>query len=416
MTFINEPTVTSWDARELLQIINPDNLDFCCVGYAPSQRRRCRNPIARHNRESAMLLLKSLPGLSQDVAILRKKLSHLAELALCRRWHQGQVVDVVEKWCAMIVEELGLSSQSPHEQGTGSARQTLLFPLGSAPAVEHGRIELARRKANETARRQHAEDKCRSEEQHEAKRKQAADHLEAERREAESRRETEREQARERERISNRRREQDCRDKERQEQDRREQERRKQRQKEGRERLEQEKRAWAASWSTYETGWTQISQLTAMTSTNMRCNLVHSLVGPLECTYGGIQTIKNPDWNRLVRAIRPEYHPRYLGSSKDPDGVPGDARDILPWPVRSGTWQEVDERRVKEFFQHGAIDARQDHAVFVRMLKTQALRWHPDRMCRFPALAGSEDVMRCVGLVAQVINGMIAKAREGADA
>nr|POF07068.1 hypothetical protein CFP56_31692 [Quercus suber] len=83
-----------------------------------------------------------------------------------------------------------------------------------------------------------------------------------------------------------------------------------------------------------------------------------------------------------------------------------DVRDSLPWPVRSGRWQDVTDRSVQDFFSHvqhrphAAVDATWN----TRMLRRQALRWQEDYLVRmFPRAKDDADVLTLVGVVAAVI-------------
>ncbi|KAF2178616.1 hypothetical protein K469DRAFT_477655, partial [Zopfia rhizophila CBS 207.26] len=69
-----------------------------CVGYAPSCRRRCRNPIKQVNRASAFQLLEDLSYIDTSTTDINAKLHELAEFTLCLRYHQSQRNDMVEKW------------------------------------------------------------------------------------------------------------------------------------------------------------------------------------------------------------------------------------------------------------------------------------------------------------------------------
>ena len=87
-------------SENLSYIINVDPWSPCftCVGWAPSQRRRCRKAIAQHNRSYASRLLEEgtiqlLCG--EDVGYI---LEELAPRVLCRNLHQYQVNEMVCLW------------------------------------------------------------------------------------------------------------------------------------------------------------------------------------------------------------------------------------------------------------------------------------------------------------------------------
>ena len=92
----------SWDAVETLNIINPDRGCLTCVGFAPSQGRRCRNPIAQHNRTFAFKILNKISNEAPDGSALVADLRKIAATSLCLRYHQGQVDSVVAEWQSKI--------------------------------------------------------------------------------------------------------------------------------------------------------------------------------------------------------------------------------------------------------------------------------------------------------------------------
>lgn len=99
-----------WDPERLFSIKNPEKCDqFTCVGYAPSQRRRCRNPIAYHNQVAAKQLLRDLsfiePGKITASEQQSQKLQTVAYYSLCRRYHQDQANKMVTNWTSILREE-----------------------------------------------------------------------------------------------------------------------------------------------------------------------------------------------------------------------------------------------------------------------------------------------------------------------
>ncbi|GAB7328350.1 hypothetical protein MBLNU13_g00340t1 [Cladosporium sp. NU13] len=95
-------TLASWDPMELFQLVNPDKMSITCVGYAPSCRRRCRNPIAYRNVQAAKELMRQVvrPGVSNTD--LKEMLFDLAEYTLCRRDHPDQATDMSNRWFGMV--------------------------------------------------------------------------------------------------------------------------------------------------------------------------------------------------------------------------------------------------------------------------------------------------------------------------
>ncbi|KAF1978959.1 hypothetical protein BU23DRAFT_549649 [Bimuria novae-zelandiae CBS 107.79] len=87
-----------WDAPAVLKLTTTHR----CAGWAPSRGRACANPIALHNQTTADALLKALSRKEPDAIDLEEDLYQLARLVLCRRWHQNQADNMVEKWSARI--------------------------------------------------------------------------------------------------------------------------------------------------------------------------------------------------------------------------------------------------------------------------------------------------------------------------
>ena len=147
----------SWDAVDLLEMINPDVDAWVCVGHTESPRlndRRCRNPIAEDNIAEAKRLLTALPRIANDVRALEHRLGKLASLTLCKHPHlrkPGQHTRVIARWMEAI--SLAQSSdQVPLSQTPGqSARQDLqqrqsseLSHQTGASALDHCTVCLDR--------------------------------------------------------------------------------------------------------------------------------------------------------------------------------------------------------------------------------------------------------------------------------
>ncbi|KZF22021.1 hypothetical protein L228DRAFT_268521 [Xylona heveae TC161] len=88
-----------WDPIEVLKL---EPVSYTCVGWAPSQGRRCRNPIAQANRCAASNLLAMMAYQSPSASKLTDILDDLAHRILCKRNHQYQAGDMVMKWQQMI--------------------------------------------------------------------------------------------------------------------------------------------------------------------------------------------------------------------------------------------------------------------------------------------------------------------------
>ncbi|KAH3960070.1 hypothetical protein HBH70_227910 [Parastagonospora nodorum] len=89
-----------WDPTEVLQLCN----DRRCIGYAPSQRRKCRNIIAKANVQRFQRLLIELAEQEPDPDFLEPRLREIASYGLCVAYHRSQADDMVRKWSAMMLE------------------------------------------------------------------------------------------------------------------------------------------------------------------------------------------------------------------------------------------------------------------------------------------------------------------------
>lgn len=96
-----------WDPVAALQLVNPDREKITCVGYAPTQGRRCRNPIAAHNVSAAKETLSNLSRRIPHDGLMEAELHNVASRLLCVRYHQGQWKGVVERtWKPCVRREL----------------------------------------------------------------------------------------------------------------------------------------------------------------------------------------------------------------------------------------------------------------------------------------------------------------------
>ena len=87
-------------------------------------------------------------------------------------------------------------------------------------------------------------------------------------------------------------------------------------------------------------------------------------------------------------------------------------KNRLLWPVESGGWREVDKEQVETFFCHAPM-AENAGADLFGILKTERVRWHPDKIQQRFGSRGIEDgVMKAVTAVFQVIDRMWSELRE----
>ena len=162
------PRHPAFDATDLLEIINPYRGTFTCVGDARSCGRRCRNPIAKHNRASVDKILRHLPNIVQDRVVLELELQELAERSLCQRYHQDQAAEKARQWYKTIIKNVNKTSSKPSPNPSTSRVGTLSISEGSekplprtinswpssksASKVQVGRDKTAGAKSDESAK------------------------------------------------------------------------------------------------------------------------------------------------------------------------------------------------------------------------------------------------------------------------
>ena len=239
-----------WDPFATLEIINPARGSFTCVGHAPSKRRRCQNPIARHNRDAASNILDSIAQASANSKALESKLRELARVSLCLAYHQNQVDTVVAQW------QWKIRSMCPHPLEEAQPDSCEM----ERQEREREALEWLRHWAqqiHEVLKRQQKErqDKERQEKERQEQERQEQERQEKERQEQE-RQEKER-QEKERQEKEQQEREQKAREQEtRNERLRRSaQQLREERERKAREEAEKERKEWDQAWENYVKRW-----------------------------------------------------------------------------------------------------------------------------------------------------------------
>jgi hypothetical protein len=381
----------SWDPAAVLEIINRDTRGFTCVGYAPSQGRRCRNPIAQCNRERVFDMLDTLalsPSSSRKVASM---LPRIAALSLCRRYHQDQVDEVVEKWQARITSrkprKVRTSSWRVDEDigsyitaKTATWRTRQMSPerpkekpctTGPTPAQEKQRWrgedyqskrERERERLEEELERMIKElERLRNgKQERERKTKETKDKENQEKKEREERDEEKREQMRkEQEKKDQERREREK--KARQEQEAREQQerikraaeqKREERKRQERAKAAKEKEEWRKTWENYERCWAKFKS-----------------------SSGSVQ---------------------------------GDIHNAIPWPVKSGRYADVKKKdtraaMIEEFFRKGCLEMRELAAAY-SLIGEESKKWHPDKLAAlFRGMPIGDEEKEAVTIIGQIV-------------
>jgi hypothetical protein len=420
-------TLASWDPKELFQLVNPDKMSITCVGYAPSCRRRCRNPIAYHNVQAAKEVMRQVVRSGISNTDLKEMLFNLAGYTLCRRYHQGQATVVSDRWFGMVqryrdeeddrgsdtsdddddgdsddgASSTGSSSEdsddddndnAPRRRVTGDAeelrrrfdeletlqrefeellqrqrqslqdrvsRSTLVTQTRQPQGDQPQRSEPSRSSATHERREQ--EGTLRNAEQA----RQEANYLAAQHAGESAREQRRRDRAEQARREETQRQAQAQREAEAKakaeaerllkEQEAEEARLNRERQAKGKKQQQQARiLSWETAWLRYETAWAEL-------------------------------TFKS------------------TGTSIDTD-----IRTSQIWPTKSGSFASCSEADVKAFFRCQPGDANR------RILRRQALRWHPDRATRLFACVADEvvvgEVSRTVTMISQVVIGIMGVA------
>jgi hypothetical protein len=421
---------------DLFSLVNPDKLSITCVGYASSCRRRCRNQIAFDNIQAAKAVMRRLvrPGVSN--CDLKEMLFNLAEYTLCRRYHPGQATEVSDTWFGLVQrnrddEEDRFSDTSdddnddddsddgasdtsssdtdndeddtPAQRADTSTQEELRRRFAELETLQREFDELlqiqrqglrsrlpattsslatqrrqpqadvqhsskATRRSNDNTLRQRrrqeqealrAAEQIRQEEAYHAaqqERAAAREQLRSERAE-----QTRREEARLKREAQLKREAEAKAERLRQEQVEKARLDRERRAKEQEQKRKEEQNSrvlsWESAWIRYEAAWSDINTNTNSTHANAN------------------DTSKN------------------------------DVRNCQIWPTKRGTFESCCEEDVMAFFRCRPGDGGR------RMLRRQALRWHPDRAARLFAGMADEmavgELIKTLTLISQVVIGIM---------
>ena len=336
-----------WNPSKTLGIINTDSGYQCitCIGYAPSQGRRCRNPIRADNREFITETLDDIAYLHPDSPAIASRLRAIAGPALCVRYHQNQAETVVMQWQRKLQQLPQIGERKPTKPIKRSKKQEFIKDQSVGDVKEQlreARELLAKLQGEINNERHQDQGSERREEQVAKDREEERERRRSEKMEREARtREKERleKERLEKERLEKKRLEKERLDKERierEEKKRREREQaannerirqraqkvREEREREKREREEKEGEEWGQSWIKYQERW---------------------------------------------------VHFRASASRE------GNIKDVIPWPVKSGSYCDVTASKVKEFLERAV--PRDTHRA--KLLRKECLKWHPDMICRW---------------------------------
>jgi flagellar biosynthesis GTPase FlhF len=416
----------------VLSLLNPAKLAITCVGYAPSCRRRCRNPIAAQNISSAKVVMRELVRADLSDDEVKNLLFELAEYLLCRRCHQGQAGVVSDGWWRLVQAHLereeeegsdtsddgddgdddtnsdgsGSDSDSDSEDGSGGRRNrgNENTPLPAEDFLLT--LERLQREFDELLQKQrqhllrgnnstvpairarqlrngeaHQIDNSLQQRLTEQKAEREAEQLRRE--EAYLLAQREREEARERSRRATAEAEQA-----RREEAQRQAAREKAQREAEAERLRQEEEAAEAEAKRLR----QEEEEAAAAAEKAR---------------------QDKERQRQARAqawddawLRYEQAWSEVSSTGKPSEL--DVRMSSIWPTKTGSYSSCSESNVKLFF------ISQPGSVSRNVIRRQALRWHPDRAARLFGHVKDEsqlrELMKAVTMISQVVIGIMAIA------
>ena len=307
-----------WNPDVIFNLINPDRRYYTCTGHACTYGRRCRRPVA-----SATVARSFLCKLATEDPIAASKspvLEEAAKLTLCYQ-HTRQILELVGEWRACLLRyAASTAGESSNQQERAENQRT-----------EEG-----------AGREQHKKER-----EEQARRKK--EKVEADERKA-------RQKAEERRRAQQRAEESDGQkehEKMRAEQEYKERTARQQQNSRQRaeEREAAEKQEWEDAWSRYCKGWMLLE-----TGRTQVIIVAFPIVLVMLCTR------KNASTNGR--------HSLQATPSK------------VPWPVKSGRWEDVNRSSVRYFFRKAVPIHLADHQgeEMYRTVCNENKRWHTDKI------------------------------------
>ncbi len=393
--FYRHNTVSSerkklWDPHETLGIINtdPGYNGITCIGYAPTQGRRCRNPIRADNRSFINAVLSEISFLPPDSPVVLSRLQSIVGPALCLNRHQSQAESVMQQWKRKI-QQLKRQLESREERTRTPPRnnkqdsekvqkqsihevrarmrelEELLASLKQERDEEDGQCSgQGGREERGTQRRRTAEQTHQTNEemQREAKRKEKKRKEEERLEEGRLERERLERERREEERLERERKEREDTKRRKQEQAahnerirQRAQKRREDQEREKREAELREQEEFDQAWSKYQSLWTA-SRASASNTTSGEGNI----------------------------------------------------REAIPWPVKSGSHRDVNASNVREFLQRAVAKEGNNSSS---LLRKECQKWHPDVVDRLLRGVKLTDVDRMmIDMICRVVTELLNKS------
>lgn len=406
-----------WNPTKVLGIINtdPGYQRITCIGYAPTQGRRCRNPINASNRAIIMETLDEIAYLQPDSHAVKSQLRAIAGPALCVRYHQNQAATVVKQWKENIKQikprsENRLQPRSSKGNKALEDTQKEVRELKDIVTELQDELKRQRRKSQREAREEEyaAEDREKDQRRRQRESRERMKRDEEAKREEDEREEEEtakflaelrdiarrrqmqklrellkREEEAEREEDERREKERRAEEEARQEKERKAEEERqeKKRRAEEEERREKERRAEEKERERLEQkkekerqekekqDREQKAREDAAQNERTREKARKKREERREKERESARK-EREEWDRLWTSYQERWI-AFKASSRTEENI----QEVIPWPVKSGLYKDVCGSEVKIFFRM----AVPREANMNLLMKKEAIKWHPDK-------------------------------------
>ncbi|KAH8596934.1 hypothetical protein B0O99DRAFT_685414 [Bisporella sp. PMI_857] len=383
-----------WDPLKTLGIINPDPAYQCitCIGYAPSCRRRCRNPIRADNRAFITQVIDEIAYLDPQSPAVISRLREIAGPALCVRYHQNQEHTVLSKWQEAIKQVKPRVEAYEDTKPAQSTKQD----IKTEPVVEDAKDLLrelrellaelqeerrkGRQQSQEYERPENHTKNCKEEPKYEGSVLSELWRLRSEQEE----REGKEKKRQEKERQEKEKQERERKEKERAEKERQEQERKARARKEEEEKKQEEKRQREREREAQNERIRQRAQKRREEEERQKAEKAQK---------------EREEWDQLWARYQDGWKKFRSCKSRE-----GNLRDAIPWPVKSGSYKDVRASDVREFLQ----TAPPKNIAVAKLMRQECLKWHPDKVNNWLQGAELSDVDRMmIDMICREVTGIL---------
>ncbi|KAH7323482.1 putative reticulocyte-binding protein 2 like protein a [Rhexocercosporidium sp. MPI-PUGE-AT-0058] len=397
-----------WDPIASLGIINPDPgyQRITCVGYAPSQGRRCRMAINQHNRQTITETLNEMSYLHPSDPEVVSRLKSIAGTALCIRFHQAQASNILSQWRSKLPKVHRIDSdKNPRSSRTSRSQARSYTSEDLQEQLRKLRELMDQLEENLNAQKSDSSSGDESEEDFvprdyqtgNEKNRFERERLEKERKAQEARKRRDTEQTRQRAQSKARKDAQDMREKEKKEQENREREQkraeeaaREREQKKEKERKEKERKEQEAKKAR--------DAENAASNERMRQRARERAENAAR-EKREKEEREQAEWNQAWTRYQDQWLIFKISSSTDRA-----LRDAIPWPVRTGSFSDVNASTVKAFLEN----ALPKDTVRVKLLRKECQKWHPDVTGRWSRAGELTDVERMmIEMICRVVTDQL---------